>query len=785
MADDGTQTPAPQLGGLAGNHPDPPPLNYFVAPSTAAESNALRLPLIPVACWRVDDIRFAFDSSFVTSDITSEIKQLHDLREQKCVAGGPNGTMYPPLSVFGHADPTGTDAYNKLLSGRRASAIYAVLISHSDPGKAVSLWTGISKTENWGTSQRQAMQNYTGSPDGTSDSDLFQTYMQKLCSLTDSSGAYQPFTLTAQDFLGQGADAGGKADYQGCSSFNPQHVFSQNDETRYEKAERNGDQDTLAERNSENGPNRRVVVFLFKPGSVVVPTKWPCPRVQEGIGGCQARFFSDGQQRRTRRYTDQARDFETAMDTFACRFYERVSLHSPCEKKAVPATLEIVLDSNDAFAVDASSPAADFVRVGIWDHAFSAATGAVINNRADNQNFIGTDYDGVEGRRFYFRVTDQGAQGMAQVQVNWRTEFGSGGTDDAPGSQVITLLPTSDPTVFVSHAVFLVTDTDDQAQATDSGLPPANADTGSRANGAADHRIRKITVDDTHRLDSVVVAEYAPALGGPLAKVTVPVFQRSPDERLQINVHLVNVRAQAGGAGVLSAARKQSGIAAFQSVYARCGIFVNIDEIEIDPPASCLNWLTRYRGAALAIGADPSVESSAFPAGNLVPSASETDILNVVRALADFSPDDIYIVYVNNLFDNPVPHPSPHVQLRLDGGGEAFPDSWTAAGSIARSFAFIGVQTVNQFADPHEATHIATNLRNSAGGHFDLGPDAATAPGNIDGRNLMQRFSLIANGNPADSKRLWDRNFTNVNVTPATLPPQITAIRGSRYVRPL
>jgi hypothetical protein len=49
----------------------------------------------------------------------------------------------------------------------------------------------------------------------------------------------------------------------------------------------------------------------------------------------------------------------------------------------------------------------------------------------------------------------------------------------------------------------------------------------------------------------------------------------------------------------------------------------------------------------------------------------------------------------------------------------------------------------------------------------------------------MQRFSLIANGNPADSKRLWDRNFTNVNVTPATLPPQITAIRGSRYVRPL
>ena len=75
------------------------------------------------------------------------------------------------------------------------------------------------------------------------------------------------------------------------------------------------------------------------------------------------------------------------------------------------------------------------------------------------------------------------------------------------------------------------------------------------------------------------------------------------------------------------------------------------------------------------------------------------------------------------------------------------------------------------------------NLRNSAGGHFDLGTAAASGPGNIDGRNLMQRFFLIANGNTADSKRLWDEDFTNNNISPAKLPAQIAAIRASRFVR--
>src|ERR1044071_5585912 len=78
-----------QAGGVAGSHPDPAPLKFNVAPATTDQSNTIHLPLNPVACWRVDDIRFAFDSSFVTSDITAEVKQLHDLREDHATRGGP------------------------------------------------------------------------------------------------------------------------------------------------------------------------------------------------------------------------------------------------------------------------------------------------------------------------------------------------------------------------------------------------------------------------------------------------------------------------------------------------------------------------------------------------------------------------------------------------------------------------------------------------------------------------------------------------------------------------
>ncbi len=113
-------------------------------------------------------------------------------------------------------------------------------------------------------------------------------------------------------------------------------------------------------------------------------------------------------------------------------------------------------------------------------------------------------------------------------------------------------------------------------------------------------------------------------------------------------------------------------------------------------------------------------------------------------------------------------------------------DSILAAGSFARGFGFVGVASgITEYAEVHEATHITTNLSNATGGHFDLGLDGATAVGNIDGKNLMNRFFLPNNKGVSNPKRLWNTIFTNTHYSPAlVLPAQIDAIRASRFVHP-
>ncbi len=79
-------------GGVAGKHPDASDFKLLAAPSTAKQSNTTHLRLVPVACWRVDDVRFAFDSSFVTPDIAKELQLLLDVRSAHSQKD-PNGAM--------------------------------------------------------------------------------------------------------------------------------------------------------------------------------------------------------------------------------------------------------------------------------------------------------------------------------------------------------------------------------------------------------------------------------------------------------------------------------------------------------------------------------------------------------------------------------------------------------------------------------------------------------------------------------------------------------------------
>src|SRR5437899_3180933 len=91
-------------GGTTGKHPPADFQPFLVGPAAGAEFNTLSASIIPIACWRVDDIRFAFDSSLVAPEIAAEMAELEKLRKDHPKA---------PLSVFGHADPVGNDDYNK------------------------------------------------------------------------------------------------------------------------------------------------------------------------------------------------------------------------------------------------------------------------------------------------------------------------------------------------------------------------------------------------------------------------------------------------------------------------------------------------------------------------------------------------------------------------------------------------------------------------------------------------------------------------------------------------
>jgi len=340
MGDSQPVLQAPPEGGVAADHPAADGVQFLIGPSTGDEFNTAHLRLVPIACWRVDDIRFAFDSSFVVgdsgddpSDIRLELKDLASL-----VKAHPGC----PLSVFGHADPVGDDNYNKALSGRRATAIYALLIVNTDAAKAVRLWNQIASTENWHSNERETMQAVTGLPAGTADATLFKTYMQTLCPTDLQLDSHA-------DFLARGADAGGKGDYQGCGEFNPLLIFSQDKQTRFDQGKQQNDPAIIGERNDANAVNRRVLVLMFQKNSRVDPTKWPCPRATEGVGGCLKRFFSDGQKRRSTRLPADDRKFNLTHDTFACRFYQRISDQSVCDSlERTPFRIAVILRSNSA-----------------------------------------------------------------------------------------------------------------------------------------------------------------------------------------------------------------------------------------------------------------------------------------------------------------------------------------------------------------------------------------------------------------------------------------------------
>ena len=158
-----TQSVQITRGGISATLDGPPTGAYAIAPTTDDGFNTLAQPLQAIASWRMDSHRFAVGSSFVLPNSVDEFALLARIRPPSPVGQPDDG---PKLTVFGHADPTGTDVANKDLAGRRARSVYALLTRDLDAWD--DLYTNASHSDRWGPRVLRVALAALGFPSGAS-----------------------------------------------------------------------------------------------------------------------------------------------------------------------------------------------------------------------------------------------------------------------------------------------------------------------------------------------------------------------------------------------------------------------------------------------------------------------------------------------------------------------------------------------------------------------------------------------------------------------------------------
>ena len=353
---------------ISGTHSAGPTASFSVTTTTDGSlKNTIRQRLVVVACWRLNNAVFEFDSSFVGPTIAPELAQL---------AGVFGANPDCPMSVFGHADPTGDDAYNKQLSGRRARAVYGLVT------RDVAMWEDLfSKSfgnDVWGlrSTQKilQTLKDANGAPfyEGEIDGRFGDLTDRAIRGFQNENGlpvdgvagpgtrakmysAYMDFlagtlTIPKTSFLDRGEDPDARRACQGCSEFNPIRLLPAADQGPQHA------KDPL--RDERNASNRRVMIFFFREGTVVSAGDWPCPSTKDGPSKCLAQFWPDGETRRTP--TAVERNYPKDRHTMACRFYDHFARVSPCEGIRPIGIAEfdsdLVVAAGDSDASDADGP---------------------------------------------------------------------------------------------------------------------------------------------------------------------------------------------------------------------------------------------------------------------------------------------------------------------------------------------------------------------------------------------------------------------------------------------
>jgi hypothetical protein len=380
--------------GIVATHPFRTELPAHVAPvpeeNKAKKFNLVRPQLVTIGCMMLPGTPgFEFDSSLVSpgaeKKLTAFAEMMLALRKQD----PRTPKEFPPCSIFGHADPTGKPGYNRMLSGRRAFAIYGLLTRNEkiwdffffNPHggdkwgfKAIQLMLSIPLVDEANPKAPKKPPFYTGPIDGDKAKTtpaikayqldrglpvtgfhndamrhrLYREYMATICH--DKSG--EPFQLAPTDFLARGRHktpaTGGlpglRGDVQGCGEFNPVVILSDGKLKQFEKAE---DKKAGEEaRNAAYNEDRRVLVYVFKHRSEIDHDKnWPCPlALSEATNPCEIRFWSDGKKTRlkpdpvlTRRFRPHGKKERNQSDeivtrnTMGCRFYHAFAAESPCE----------------------------------------------------------------------------------------------------------------------------------------------------------------------------------------------------------------------------------------------------------------------------------------------------------------------------------------------------------------------------------------------------------------------------------------------------------------------